>query len=141
MNKLMRYAIALTAFFLATPALLAATTLDTVQGSSDITIIASLGVQAQLTTGTITVIKHASGADVETFNFDWASTVDLHRNLNQKQYIFAFRIAPTTAVRLLDSIALSHTWMGHFLHAKTGQYWMQINSTWLTNCPKAPPGR
>ncbi|MDX2417712.1 MAG: hypothetical protein QNK19_09660 [Xanthomonadales bacterium] len=33
--------------------------------------------------------------------------VHLHRNLNQKQYIFAFQIAPVTAVKLLDSITSS----------------------------------
>jgi len=58
--------------------------------------------------------------------------VHLHRNLNQKHCVFALKIAPATAVKLLDSIALSHIWMGHFLHAKAGQYWMQINihRTW-----------
>jgi len=35
----------------------------------------------------------------------WA--VHLHRNLNQKQHIFAFQIAPVTAVKLLDSITSS----------------------------------
>jgi hypothetical protein len=62
--------------------------------------------------------------------------VNLHRNLNQKEHIFALRIAPATAVKLLDNIALSHTWMGHFLNAKTGQYWMQINSMWIAMLKK-----
>jgi hypothetical protein len=53
--------------------------------------------------------------------------VYLHQNLHQKQYVFALWIAPAMAVKLLDSIALSQTWMGHFLHANAGQYWMQIN--------------
>jgi len=53
--------------------------------------------------------------------------VHLHRNLNQKQHIFAFQIAPVTAVKLLDSIAPSRIIKGQFLHAKLGQYWMQIN--------------
>jgi hypothetical protein len=47
-------------------------------------------------------------------------TVYLHRILNQKQYIFALRIAPATAVNLLVSIALSHTRRGQFWHAKAG---------------------
>jgi hypothetical protein len=54
-------------------------------------------------------------------------TVHLHRNLNQKQHIFAFQIAPVTAVKLLDSITSSRIIKGQFLHAKPGQYWMQIN--------------
>ena len=36
-----------------------------------------------------------------------ALLVYLHRNLNQKQHIFAFQIAPVTAVKLLDSITSS----------------------------------
>ena len=36
-----------------------------------------------------------------------AWNVHLHRNLNQKQHIFAFQIAPVTAVKLLDSITFS----------------------------------
>jgi hypothetical protein len=54
--------------------------------------------------------------------------VHLHRNLNQKQHIFAFQIAPVTAVKLLDSITSSRIIKGQFLHAKPGQYWMQINT-------------
>jgi hypothetical protein len=54
--------------------------------------------------------------------------VHLHRNLNQKQHIFAFQIAPVTAVKLLDSITSSRIIKGQFLHAKPGQYWMQINN-------------
>jgi hypothetical protein len=42
------------------------------------------------------------------------SDVDLHRNLNQKQYIFAFRIAPAKVVKLLDSIAPSRIRRGQF---------------------------
>jgi len=53
--------------------------------------------------------------------------VHLHRNLNQKQPIFAFQIAPATAVKLLDSIAPSRVNKGQFLHAKLGQFQMQIN--------------
>ena len=33
--------------------------------------------------------------------------VHLHRNLDQKQHIFAIQIAPVTAVKLLDSITSS----------------------------------
>jgi len=40
--------------------------------------------------------------------------VHLHRNLNQKQYIFALRNAPTTAVKLFGSIALSRIGAGRF---------------------------
>jgi hypothetical protein len=46
--------------------------------------------------------------------------VHLHRNLNQKQHIFAFQIAPVTAVKLLDSITSSRIRVGQFWHAKTG---------------------
>ena len=34
--------------------------------------------------------------------------VNLHRNLNQKQYIFAPKIAPATSVNLPVSAALRH---------------------------------
>ena len=64
------------------------------------------------------------------YSLNWmALDVHLHRNLNQKQHKFALWIAPATAVKLLDSIALGHTWVVHFLYAKAGQYWMQINTS------------
>ena len=57
----------------------------------------------------------------------WSRAVNLHRNLNQKRYIFALQIAPATAVKLLDSIAPSHINKGQFPDAKLGQFWVQIN--------------
>ena len=44
----------------------------------------------------------------------------LHRNLNQKQHLFAFQIAPVTVVKLLDSITSSRIRKGQFLNAKAG---------------------
>ena len=38
----------------------------------------------------------------------FSQNVNLHRNLSQKQYMFALRIAPDTAVKQLDSIAPNH---------------------------------
>jgi hypothetical protein len=40
--------------------------------------------------------------------------VHLHRNLNQKQHIFAFQISPATVVKLLVSIASSRIRKGQF---------------------------
>jgi len=60
-------------------------------------------------------------------------SVHLHRNLNQKQYTFALRIAPAKTFKLLDNIAPSHANKGQFVLAKLGQYWMQINKT--VPCP------
>jgi len=53
----------------------------------------------QMMTGTLNFLRHF---------------VHLHRNLNQKQYIFVLRIAPTTAVKLFDSISLSRIGEGQF---------------------------
>ena len=57
--------------------------------------------------------------------------VYLQRTLNQKQYIFAFQIAPTTAVKLFDSIALDRIREGQFLNANVGRTSMQINNATL----------
>jgi len=40
--------------------------------------------------------------------------------------MFALGIDPATAVKLFESIALNHIRQGHLLHAKVGQYWIQI---------------
>jgi hypothetical protein len=46
--------------------------------------------------------------------------VHLYRNLNQKIYIFALGIDPTTAVKLFDNITPNHIRKGQFLNAKAG---------------------
>jgi hypothetical protein len=47
-------------------------------------------------------------------------SVHLYRNLNQKMYIFALGIDPTTAVKLFDNITPNHIRKGQFLNAKAG---------------------
>ena len=44
----------------------------------------------------------------------------LYGNLNQKKYIFAIGIDPTTAVKLVDNITPNHIRKDLFLNAKAG---------------------
>ena len=55
--------------------------------------------------------------------------------LEPKQFIFALRIAPATAVKLLDRIASRRIGKGQFFVQKLGQYWMQINIHTIQTTP------
>ncbi len=62
--------------------------------------------------------------------------VHLHRNSNQKQFIFAFQIEPVIAANLIENVAIYRIITVHFCVQILGQYWMQIN-TWDEISPTA----